>query len=520
MRIGLLGSLLVVFPAVCLAAPKWELLNTGMGAVKYQAVAVNKQDSAHVIAGSDQSIFESRDGGSTWHQRFRLPGTSRTTTLHIFQNVILVGSSEGLFIGSDNELQAVRAVRATCRSFLEFSSEIVYAATNDGLYMSKDSAVSWTEVSIPRAARDVLGLATAGHGSGQLFLLTTGGLYESGPQAGAWSKVRNVRFAGGPEVEEPDVVAVSETAEEPDLLHPLGAIAVDPTDSSVYLGGVAGLMRRTNQGGHWHPIPRMGMGAHDVQRLLVQAHSPVMIYVATSAGVTRLNPTTQRWTALNTGLTTRRINDLAGSPQALWAATDDGLYRYEIAPPDASDDGSPTPQELLANFTHEPTITQVRDSAIAYAEVHPEKIRRWRRQAALKALLPSIDFGFDRNQSNDVGVDEGTFPNFQFIETEDRDANWDMSVSWDLSELIWNQDQTSIDVRSKLMVELRDDIVDEVTRTYFERRRLQIELMTEPPETQKAQLAKELRVQELTALLDGLTGGYFSRYSRVPVDSN
>ena len=82
-------------------------------------------------------------------------------------------------------------------------------------------------------------------------------------------------------------------------------------------------------------------------------------------------------------------------------------------------------------------------------------------------------------------------------------------MSWDLGDLIWNPDQTSIDSRSKLMVELRDDILDQITRLYFERRRLQMELMTPPAEPQ-SKLDKEMRVEELTALIDALTGGEFS----------
>ena len=89
--------------------------------------------------------------------------------------------------------------------------------------------------------------------------------------------------------------------------------------------------------------------------------------------------------------------------------------------------------------------------------------------------------------------------------------DWSASVTWEPADFVWSDDQTSIDVRSKLMVQLRDDIVEEVTRTYFERRRLQVLLLTDPPAEQRALLDKALRVQELTALLDGLTGGYFSR---------
>ena len=73
--------------------------------------------------------------------------------------------------------------------------------------------------------------------------------------------------------------------------------------------------------------------------------------------------------------------------------------------------------------------------------------------------------------------------------------------------LFWNNAQTTIDIRSKLMVQLRNDIVNEVTRVYFERRRLQIELLREPPESEAKLIETELRVRELTANIDGLTGG-------------
>jgi hypothetical protein len=61
------------------------------------------------------------------------------------------------------------------------------------------------------------------------------------------------------------------------------------------------------------------------------------------------------------------------------------------------------------------------------------------------------------------------------------------------------------------MVQLRDDILNEVTRLYFERRKLQIEFITSPPKETSAKLDKILRLQELTAGIDALTGGYLSK---------
>lgn len=66
------------------------------------------------------------------------------------------------------------------------------------------------------------------------------------------------------------------------------------------------------------------------------------------------------------------------------------------------------------------------------------------------------------------------------------------------------------------MVQLRDDIVNEVTRTYFERRRIQVGLLVSPAKDDHVLLEKELRIQELTALIDGLTGGYFSSHLEGP----
>ena len=87
--------------------------------------------------------------------------------------------------------------------------------------------------------------------------------------------------------------------------------------------------------------------------------------------------------------------------------------------------------------------------------------------------------------------------------------SWDVSLSWDLGDLVWSTDQTTIDSRSKLMVELREDVLDQVTRLYFERRRLQAELAADALEP-AAEFDKQLRVDELTALLDAFTGGKFS----------
>jgi replication fork clamp-binding protein CrfC len=62
------------------------------------------------------------------------------------------------------------------------------------------------------------------------------------------------------------------------------------------------------------------------------------------------------------------------------------------------------------------------------------------------------------------------------------------------------------------MVELRDNIMDEVTKLYFERIRVKMEMNNFSIEDIRKIQEKELKLEELTSSLDALTGGYFSSH--------
>jgi hypothetical protein len=155
-------------------------------------------------------------------------------------------------------------------------------------------------------------------------------------------------------------------------------------------------------------------------------------------------------------------------------------------------------------FKDEPGIEEVQQAAIRYAEVEPEKIACWRRNAVIRTLLPELSLDYDKTIYGSVSSTTGK----SVFATGPYD--WGFSLKWDLADIIWNPSQTSIDVRSRLMVKLRNEILAEVNRLYFERRRLQIELFREPSPDSDKKLKKELHIAELTAQIDGLTGGYFS----------
>ena len=73
-------------------------------------------------------------------------------------------------------------------------------------------------------------------------------------------------------------------------------------------------------------------------------------------------------------------------------------------------------------------------------------------------------------------------------------------------------------MRSRLTTELRNDILDDLRRAYYERKRLQFEMVTAAPKDLRMRFEKELRIKELTQVIDDLTGNYLTEHMKRPED--
>jgi len=81
-----------------------------------------------------------------------------------------------------------------------------------------------------------------------------------------------------------------------------------------------------------------------------------------------------------------------------------------------------------------------------------------------------------------------------------------VGLRWDLPNLVFNPEV--LDVGSLAI--LQESLLKEVTRLYYTRRRLQIDLILNPPNDPGTRISKELRIDELTSTLDAMTGELFS----------
>lgn len=181
-----------------------------------------------------------------------------------------------------------------------------------------------------------------------------------------------------------------------------------------------------------------------------------------------------------------------------------------------------TVDDVLAEFGGEPDVRAVQAMAMTYTKTRPQLVDGWLTAAKVANLLPSTTLTYrkeldayardefeylsDAEGRSDVDSQERV-PNYVVGENDD---TYQVSLRWRFDKIVMSSEQIRVISEAQDVVKLRDKVLDEVTRLYFDRRRLQVDLILNPPGDLRKQMEDELRLQELTANIDALTGGAFS----------
>jgi len=438
----------------------------------------------------------------------------------------------------------------------------VFAVTPQTILMSDNGLDHWKRIfsSGNPQKRQNLNVVEAG---GQIWIGTTNGLYikekdkavrqysglfrnktvrylksyDGGVLAAADGKVYALRqgeqprkvfqIFAAPEDVESDVEYNKGDEAKPVSLGSIRDIEVS-SRANIYIATTKGIFYQTKdeiKQKEWKTILPDGLSGSVTDISVDDARLIPWVFVSTDKGV--FYTIGHGFKPLYRGFDNTKVSRLQLTEKALYAATERGLF---YLPVEEAFSGTPMMKQakreagalsdvpekfdgedyhkFLSRFKEEPTVKEVQKMAVRYADVPKSKIDNWKKLARAKAMVPSVDVGLNRAGTDLYHWDTGQSPDVLLSGMQYTD--WDVSLSWDLSDLVWSSDMTSIDSRSKLMVELREDILDEITRLYFERRRIQMELSQQMFSTPQEYLEKRMRVDELTALIDGLTGGGFS----------
>lgn len=508
----LVGSLL--FMSFCCKSLAAELVWENIGGINndFKCITVSPYDQKIIFAGSGNRVLKTIDAGESWNTVFTVKGLDQFVNSLLFdpeyRNGLYAATGDGLYYTVDQGMHWKRIFRV--KGLLENECRVVivsafgiYLGTKAGLFFSKDKGQHWYKTSGILGSSYIFSIAYNNKEPDSMYVASASGLYKTIDKGRSWHRVF-LAFSNSSEVDEEEQEEDSKEQERDFLIRDIKIDEANP--GNLYLATSRGIYLSENSGNDWQVLSNSGLLDRDVRLLLLSCEDKFFAATRTSVNLF----TKQRWVELTLRLIVEEINSLViDRKNNLYVATDKGLFKAE--------------QKFLLTgnnekaigviLENEPKIAEIQAAAIKYAEVEIEKIKEWRSQAVKKAWLPQVNLGLNRNVT-DLWHWEGgsTTKSGDDMLMRGKDSlEWDVSFNWDLGELIWNNDQTSIDVRSRLLVQLRDDILDEVTKLYFERLRVKMELDNLAVEDRKKRFEKELRLQELTASLDGMTDGYFSK---------
>ncbi|MBN2703000.1 MAG: hypothetical protein JXR23_02215 [Pontiellaceae bacterium] len=265
-----------------------------------------------------------------------------------------------------------------------------------------------------------------------------------------------------------------------------------------------GLYASADGGASWQKIYIGGLGSASVNYLAQNPVAPETLYLCSDAGLFKIEASTGKSEILYQGISTSRIQWIDFSPAGeIYLATDQGLFKSEPAPTETASADIDINQLLIG----EPSIREVQEAALLYNSVHPTKTQKWKKKLKYRALLPKFSLDYDKTIGSSFSQSGHYYATGPY--------DWGVSLTWDMGDLLWNSYEDDIDNRTKLTTQLRMDILDEVNRLYFERLRLKHEIaQANPADTDIFE--KILRLAELTATLDGYTGGLYSAQQTSP----
>ncbi len=472
------GMLLAsAFPSPAPAAETFIKI-AGIEDARIRKVVLSKENPDWMAVASDNALYLSRDAGASFIKAAVLKDESINncsldgetgTPVYIAgtRNAYLVnGTLEKIFAGDEEE--EVRFIRR--------HRDSLFMGTSKGLYYTDQSPINW-QLS-PRLRNEII-YSMESSGS-DIYLTSASGAYLYRTD-GSLDRLFIARGSGEYGGVTPNQIKVDSTV---------------PT--RLWLCTSKGVYISSNRGDTWKKFYIDGAGSAAAYCLVQFPTDENHFYLCSAAGFFKVHIPSGRSRTLLSGLPTSNVRwaDISASGE-IYLATDQGLFHQQ----QTAFAGRPQPAGLADILKGEPSIHEVQEAAMRYNSVHPEKTERWRKRLKFRALLPKVDLDYDKTIGSSF-----TSSGYYYAKGP---YDWGVSLTWDMSDLVWNSYEDDVDNRTKLTTQLRLDILDEINRLYFERLRLKHEVMQAPPMTEET-ILKQLRLYELTATLDGYTGGLYT----------
>ncbi|MBW2276193.1 MAG: hypothetical protein JRF63_01805 [Deltaproteobacteria bacterium] len=197
---------------------------------------------------------------------------------------------------------------------------------------------------------------------------------------------------------------------------------------------------------------------------------------------------------------------LLGAPG--WA-DGDTAPRPEQAPADG--EARARIERALSSLAGEPSLRELERAALRLADADAEGADGWMGSANWSAVLPVVKVVAEHDLERDESLDRYQDEPDRWGADTDRDLGFQVSAQWNLPELVFNPDEVRIYGALANRATRREALLTTLVGYYFERRRQQLAELLEPAPDLARELERRMRIEELTAVIDALTGGLLTR---------
>lgn len=171
-------------------------------------------------------------------------------------------------------------------------------------------------------------------------------------------------------------------------------------------------------------------------------------------------------------------------------------------------------EEALARLGEEPDLSELERSALRRAEADAGSVERLKRAVRGAAAMPTVKLSLDRDMKRAESLDRDQVDPDRWGADADRDLNFGASAEWELGELVFNPDEIRVHNLLGDRADRREAVLSLLVGAFFERRRLLLTELLLPAATPEEAIERRMRIDELTAVIDALTGGDLSRNLR------
>jgi hypothetical protein len=244
------------------------------------------------------------------------------------------------------------------------------------------------------------------------------------------------------------------------------------------------------------------------------------LWLATDRGLLEADRLDGPWRRVAGPAASASIADVASDGRDVYVATDTGLVAGRVVETRIAS-ARIAERPRASRFEGDPPIDLVHRAAIAHLQLGAHRLEAWRKRVNRRSWMPvaTLRSGYDKSRGLDWDFDESFVSGetrFLTDREEGYSRDWDLGITliWDLPGLVYHPEEVDVSRETRELIELRKDVLDEITQLYFERQRVLADLASRDVDGDDAAERSRLRLraEELAAGIDAWTGGWFRRH--------